>query len=67
MIFVFFAVVTPLQRDNVPPEILHLDKIITLFFLEGSSSYVQGIFWDSDLIKVGHVDHFLKNFKNMQF
>ena len=51
-IFVFFAVLTPLQRDIVPPEIFHLDKIVTLLFLEGPSPYVQGIFWDSDLIKV---------------
>ena len=52
---------TPFERDIVPPEILPLDKILTLLVLEGPSPYVYGIFWHSDVIKVVQVDHFLKN------
>ena len=60
----FFYCYDHLAQDIVPPETLHLNTILTLLYLEGLSPYVQGIFWDSDVIMVVQVDRFLKNAKN---
>ena len=53
----FFAIVTPFERGITVPKISNKNYFFTLTSLEGTSSYVQGIFWDSNGIKVVQIHH----------